>query len=124
MTPLEIIVFIIALVSIGDIILGIARPKKMLGFLTKSLRGNFAWIIPLNILIVFLVFGYFITQQLTVIQIIPGLFLGVLLTKMVVTTHPKEAIPIVKGVYAKIPWFDIIIDLMLVVTVFCMLFFR
>ena len=114
MTPLEIIVLIIGIFTIFDIFLGIAKPKKMKLFLEKKLGSKSAWMISLILLIFFLVFGYFINQQLTLIQIIPGLFLGVLLTKMVTTSHSKEVIPILKNIYEKTDWFAIIVDLLLI----------
>lgn len=122
MTPIEIIALIIAIMTIGDAITGFARPKKMLIFLTKSLRSNFAWVLSLGLLIIFLVFGYFINQQLTIIQIVPGLFLGVLLTKFIVSLHPKELMPLIKQIYTKTAWFEIIIDLIFAGIVFWILF--
>ena len=122
MTLLEILVLIIGIVTIIDAIIGMTKPKKMINLITKGLRSKSAWMIPFFLLILFLVFGYFSLQQLTIIQIVPGLFLGVILTKMMITAHPKETIPIAKKIYEKTDWFAIIIDLIVAGIIFWILF--
>jgi hypothetical protein len=130
MTPLEIIALIIAVLSVIDAAMAlVASPKRRLGpwtnFLAKTLKGKSRWTIPLAILVVILVFGYFILQQLTIIQIVPGLFLGILLMKMGLTVqYPEESIPIAKKLAEKIDWFAVALDLIVAVAILWSLFLR
>ncbi len=122
MTPIEILALIVAIFSILDAIIGLAKPKIMFSMISKGLKSNYGWIIPTVIFAGFLVFGYFTTQQLTLIQIIPGLFLGVLIAKTEITMHPKEVLPLAKQIYTKTEWFAIALDIVLAGSVFWILF--
>jgi len=124
MAPLETIVLIIAIISIGDAILGIAKPKRWFAFLGRVLKSKNAWIIPVTILVVTLVSYYFIGQQLTIIEVVPGLFLGVLITKMMLTAHSKEIVPVVESMLVKIDWIAVISDLIIAGVVFWTLFVK
>src|SRR5271157_4552964 len=101
MTPLGILDLVIGLACLVDAIMYLLIPlgvfKKWFGFLSKKLKSKSRWTIPFSLFLVLLAFGYFTMQQLTVLQIIPGLFIGGLLVKMMLTNHyHDELVPMIK----------------------------
>lgn len=130
MTPLEDIALVAAILSIIDAVsYMLAMPKKRFqkwtNFLTKILNSKSRWILPLFLMVLILVFGYFTIQQLTIIQIIPGIFIGALLGKFVlVAQYPKETTLMAKRLSEKVDWPTIILDLIIAGAVIWSLFLR
>ena len=128
MTPLEIIDLVIGLLCLVDGIMYLLIPSgvfnKWFGFLSKKLKSKSRWTIPLAIFVVFLVFGYFIMQQVAILQIVPGLFLGGLLAKMLLANnYHDEVVPLIKKMSKSIDWISLAVDLLIAAVVFWVLFF-
>jgi len=122
MTPLEIIVLVIATLTALDLIIAIFKPKSLFRAISKIMTVKNAWIQATALLLVAVIFAYFSLQSLTIIQIIPGLFIGVLLIKAALALHPKEIMPVIKKIYTETDWFSIILDLIIIGAVLWVLF--
>jgi hypothetical protein len=129
MTPLEIIDLVIGLLCLIDAIMYLLIPtgffRGWFGFVSKKLKSKSRWTIPFALFLVILVFGYFALQQLTILQIIPGIFIGGLLAKMMLTNYyHDELVPMIKKMSKSIDWLSLAADLLIAVAVFWILFFR
>jgi hypothetical protein len=129
MTPLEIIDLVIGLLCLVDAIMYLLIPsgvfRKWFDFLSKTLKSKSRWTIPLALLVVLLVFVYFAIQQITILQIIPGIFIGGLLVKMLMSNYyHDELVPMIKKMSKSIDWLSLAADLLIAAAVFWVLFLR
>jgi cation transport ATPase len=129
MTPLEIIDLVIGLLCLVDALMYLLIPlgvfDKWFGFLSKTLKSKSRWMITLLLLVVILAFGYFVMQQVTVLQIVPGIFIGVGLMKMLLTNYyHDELVPMIKRMSKSIDWLSLAMDLLIAIAVFWILFFK
>lgn len=129
MTQLESLAIIVAVLSLIDAMMAIVIPtmkyKKWYTSLGKIIKGKSRWILPVTILIIVLIFGYFILQEMTILQFVLGLFLSILIFKMLlIAQYPKEAELMLKRISTKIDWITFILDLIVVLVVIWSLFLR
>ncbi len=129
MTPLEILALFVAVLSVFDAFTGLVMPQKWWQWwpdsIEKALKSKSRWAIPVFILLFALVFGYFVVQQVSILAIVSGIFIGALLSKMSMTARdPKEILPILKDMSKNIDWLTVAIDLALALIVFAAVFLR
>ena len=129
MTPLEILDLIIALLCLVDGIMYLLIPtgcfEGWFSFLSRKLKSKSRWTIPLAPFAAFLIFGYFVIQQVAILEIIPGIFLGGLLMKTLLPAqYPDETVSIIKKMSKRIDWFSLIMELLIAAVVLWILFLR
>ena len=106
MTPIEIIALITAIVIIVKALILIAKPKSINKFIDKFFKSK---AIPIFYLLLFLIVGYFLIQELTIVQIAAALTLSSLFIGMMYSMYHKEMAEFAKKMYNKKNWLVIFI---------------
>jgi len=106
MTPLEIIALITAIVIIAKAFVLIAKPKGISVFIDKFFKRKG---IPVFYFILFLIVGYFLIKELTIVQIAAALTLSSLFIGMMYSMYSKEMADFAKKMYNKKNWLVIFI---------------
>jgi hypothetical protein len=114
MTPLEIIALIAAILIVVKCLVWIARPKGFTKLAEKIFKKSGA--IAVGYFILVLVIGYFVFQELSIIQIVAVLLMSTYLIKGIMSMYGKEMIPFVKKVYEARDWREwvIIVGLLII----------
>jgi hypothetical protein len=125
MNPLEILALILAIAVFIKLVTVLAAPKSWLNFI-KSIYKRPNLLLGIELILTTIVL-YYLTQYLSVIQIIGGVILGALLTGMTITTYSKELLPsfikiFKKGNMFKRAWLPMLIWLALIIWILQALF--
>ena len=94
MNPLEIISLIFAIAVIVKFVVFLAIPDLLLKLTTKIAKKT--KLINVILVILILVVGYFVLSQLTIIQVIPALWLGSMMFALLFLQYPKKYVTWVK----------------------------
>lgn len=88
--------------------------QRWFNFAARLVTSRNRWIPPFGLAVVVLIYAYFALQQLTILQIAPGILIGVMLVKMLLIAEaPKESAAMVKNFPKKTYWLSILVDAVL-----------
>ncbi|MCL5018150.1 MAG: hypothetical protein M1416_00055 [Candidatus Pacearchaeota archaeon] len=102
MTPIEIIALIAGILIIIKSLIWIAKPKIGLKVAEKFFKNPAVPIITYLILV--LIIGFYVFQELTIAQIVAVLLMSSYLIKMVLSAYGKELMPLMRKVYSGTTW--------------------
>lgn len=120
MTPIEIIALIAAILIIIKSLIWAAKPKWVINLAEKFFKAPAVPV--LGYLALSLIIGYYVIQELTIIQIVAVLLMSAYLIKMVMSMYAKETLNYAKQVYRKTNWFVVIMLLAIAAAVLWKLF--